>query len=114
MKWVDYRAMRRVVLAGVALASAMPTLAHAEFKTGNQVLEMCNNGSQSVWYVMGVFDAYETIPFAQDARICPPPGVKSGQVSDVACKFIRDNPAIRHTPGAALVGSALRKAWPCR
>jgi Rap1a immunity proteins len=45
---------------------------------------------------------------------CIPTGVTTGQVADVICKYLKDNPADRHKSAADLVTTALNDVRACR
>jgi len=51
--------------------------------------------------------AYQTID-----GYCLPDGVSTGQIADVFCQYLRDNPARRHEDSSELISSAFAKAWP--
>lgn len=45
---------------------------------------------------------------------CVSDAVSLGQLKDVVCKWLVDNPARRHYPGAVIVPTALGDAFPCK
>lgn len=65
----------------------------------------------TVGYVVGVHDA--TWATKQLTPFCVPDGVLSGQLTDVAWKFLEQNPELRHHSASYLVRRAFAKAWPC-
>ena len=44
---------------------------------------------------------------------CVPKGAVVNQVTDIFCKYMRENPAERHKPGHVIFRDSLMKAWPC-
>jgi hypothetical protein len=45
---------------------------------------------------------------------CMPRKVSIGQLGDVFCAYLKDNPARRTDPSARLAESAFAEAWPCK
>lgn len=100
--------MKKLILA---LALTTP-LAHAEFRTGNKLLdEMTGESTYSkgvaLGYIMGVTDS------GGGTNHCPPATVTAGQLQDMVKNTLSDVPAIRHMPADAIVYYVLNKAWPC-
>jgi Rap1a immunity proteins len=98
----------------VALLIAMlePTCAHAEFWSGSEMMEYCEPGPKlqySRFYVTGITDA-----LSGNGMFCLPSGATAGQVGDVFCKHLRDNPAERHKAARDLAISVFKSAFPCR
>ena len=86
--------------------------AHAQFYSGNEILQRMQSDSVvdkmvSLGFVAGVSDAWDGIMF------CPPESVTTGQARDIAQRFLVLNPGKRHKPAAELVMDALMEAWPC-
>lgn len=86
--------------------------AHAEFRTGNKLLDEMKaenyfSNGVSLGYVMGVADA------GSGSNHCPPPTVTAGQVSDMVKGTLESAPAIRHMPADSIIYYVLNKAWPC-
>ena len=101
--------MKRIaILAAAALALA----AHAEFKTGNNLLSDIKGDPMDYvhgnGYVIGVYDA------TQHVMHCPPPGVTAGQVVDMVRLYLEANPQERHRTADVLVLNVLQRAWPCQ
>jgi len=97
------------LLAAVLL---VPSMANAEFLTGNKLLEhMIDKEIMSrmfaLGYVAGVSDAH------QGVISCPPPNVTNGQVNDVIKSYLETNPSQRHRSADVLIYEALKRVWPC-
>ena len=45
---------------------------------------------------------------------CAPKNVTLGQIGDVVCNFLRDNPKERQESGSRLFSQAMKQTWPCR
>ena len=91
----------------------VPSMAMAEFETGNKLYQNMTSNSVSekmyaIGYVAGVFDAY------QHVYICPPANsLTLGQVHDLFKQYLEYNPAIRHRTADAIIKEVLEKTWPC-
>ena len=90
----------------------VPTMAHAEFFTGNDLFNKMNGTTidqiQAIGFVQGVFDVYVGVTF------CPPAGVTAGQVSDMGKNYLANNPANRHKTAESLLNTMFKQAWPCQ
>lgn len=100
--------MKKLLIVAALLAGN----AHAEFFTGNDLLNRINSSDAfergiGLGFVMGVFDA------THSAVHCPPTTVTAGQVRDMVTKTLNDAPAARHLAAEGFVTYALRNAWPC-
>jgi hypothetical protein len=110
--------MRRLaVLAGciASITASAPT--HANFLDGNDLYERCQTRrSSALDYILGVHDAQQAVAGLgrQQKLICPWGRVNSGNVINVVCNYLRDNPAQRGRSGASIVLEALGEAFPCR
>ncbi|MBX4895915.1 Rap1a/Tai family immunity protein [Rhizobium bangladeshense] len=128
---------------GVTLAiSLLSSTAHAGFFNGNELYKNCTqSGSNSFMtgYVSGwvdkwQYDAYQVqqaakgkntqsaadlmvemvfLGIAIDKGICMPENATAGQVADVFCKFLQDNPAQRADSGNILLSKALAGSFSC-
>ena len=101
--------MRRLILIA---AMAATTTAHAEFRTGNRLLNEINSDSPfanglALGYIMAATDA------GYGTNHCPPQEVTSGQIQDMVKKTLTDAPAVRHIAADALIYYVLKTAWPC-
>lgn len=85
--------------------------AHAQFMTGNKLLERMNGSLQerayAGGYVIGVHDAW------RGEFGCSPNDATAGQVSDVVRQFLETNPQHRHQSAEIIIGAALHSTWPC-
>jgi hypothetical protein len=134
--------MKIAVVAAACIFIASPAGADeipGTFYTGNQVHDLCRQGV--AWgYVAGLHDAHvlaanalQHIQRTTDAlkdqvpsilgtavdfqvkwvgRYCAPHGATVEQMTDVFCKFLRDNPQERHLSATALFPAAMM-VWPC-
>jgi hypothetical protein len=98
----------------VAVVMLVPTLAYAEFFTGNQLLAKMNSTEvseriQAIGYIQGVFDT------GQYLKHCAPDnaGITAGQIQDITRSYLEKNPAVRNLSADLLITEALRKIWPC-
>lgn len=87
--------------------------AHAEFYTGNDLLQMMDGDTyadkgMALGFVAGVSDAW------QGVSICIPKSATLGQVHDIAKRHLRDNPQTRHLTAESLIRNVLERVWPCR
>jgi hypothetical protein len=93
------------------IAALVCTSAHAEFKTGNKLLEDMTSSSMNqmnaLGYVTGVADALMGITF------CMPSNVNAGQVHDMVKLYLEQNPANRHNTADRIVNHVLKTVWPC-
>lgn len=97
-------------LAMVAAVICGP--AHAEFMTGNELLDRINGEGYTergfaMGFIAGIADAMDNI------LLCMPEGATVGQARDIATRYLRNNPQIRHKGASVLVVDALSAAWPC-
>lgn len=93
------------------LLEANAAEAGGQFYTGE---ELYRRGSDAfvIGYVAAVHDSDLTAkPIGE--RYCVPRGATTGQMADVARKFLEANPAVRHQHAAHLLRQAWRAAWPC-
>jgi Ssp1 endopeptidase immunity protein Rap1a len=93
------------VVAGVWAAS--PCVA----EDGSTLYHWCENlPDAAMGYIVGVADALSTrraLPF------CMPERVTRGQLQDVVCGYLREDPERRRYDATSAVWNAQRKAWPC-
>ena len=100
--------MRKLFL----LALLAATTVHAEFRTGNKLLDDLNGENYyakgvAMGYIMGATDA------GSGSNHCPPASVTAGQVQDMVKNTLETVPAIRHFSADLIVNYVLNKAWPC-
>lgn len=87
--------------------------AHAEFKSGNDLLSDLNatdyfSRGVALGYVMGAFDV------GQGFLHCPPSHVTAGQVQDMIRNYLTNTPAERHLSADSLINKVLKSVWPCK
>lgn len=111
--------MRMKAAAGLFLI--LPTIVLGEENTfylsGNEMLEACKAKSQmAVGFMMGAIDGirFQSSFYEGKLRICVPKGATAGQIRDIVCRHIEDNPTVRHYPSVFAVGSAISEAFPCK
>lgn len=89
----------------------VPTMASAEFMSGNDLLTNMRGDVTSralaIGYVMGVIDVFT------NSTICSPPGITAGQVKDIIRKHLEENPGSRHFTADSLIRNRLERIWPC-
>lgn len=76
------------------------------FYSGNELLQL--GRAAFIGYVAGVHDASKL-----RKTFCAPERATTGQLADVAEKYLRDNPARRDQQAHLLVRDAFASAWPC-
>lgn len=99
----------RKLLAGLL---CIPCVAHAEFWTGNMLLQRINSSEAyergtALGYILGVSDT------GQNATHCSGSQVTAGQTRDVVKQYLEQNPAIRDFSADFLATVALGQAFPC-
>jgi translation elongation factor EF-1alpha len=97
------------ILAGLLM---VPCMAHAQYYTGNNLLQKMNSTETvdrmvAMGYVMGVSDVY------QNTAHCSGQRVTSGQTRDVVKNYLEQNPAVRDLSADFLTMLALGLAFPC-
>ena len=97
----------------LAFLMMIPSLANAEFFTGNQLLEKIQDREvwgkmQALGYIQGVADAYMNVSY------CPPIGVTAGQINDMVKNHLESNPATRNRTADLIIRDVLKAAWPCQ
>lgn len=94
------------------LLAATAISAHAEFLSGNQLLEYMRSQeviqrSAADGYLMGVHD------LGRGAVHCSPSSVTLKQLRDMTGQFLDAAPSIRHRSADHLVSLLMAEAWPC-
>ena len=100
--------MKKLIL----IAALAATAAHAEFKTGNDLLADLNDSSYfrqgiALGYIMGAHDTGTGVTH------CAPATVTAGQVQDMVKRHLDAVPSARHLSADSHVTYVLSKAWPC-
>lgn len=86
------------------------SVAHADFYTGNDLLERMQDPARSsiaMGYVAGVVD------MGSGEYHCAPPDATLGQIRDMVRNYLINTPANRHMSAAVLVTVPLMNTWPC-
>lgn len=91
----------------------IPTMAAAEFKTGNQLLANIQADSPienavALGYIMGISD------ITRGAGHCAPAEATAGQMRDMVKNHLIAYPQYRHTTADIIVTAVLGVAWPCK
>lgn len=97
--------------------------AHASF-TGNEMHSLCEVKSTEVhcrYFIEGAVDGMIVINEGSKSSgnsknylFCLPEQITGRQTQDIAIKFIKENPALRHEPASILVYRSLRTSFPCK
>ena len=111
--------MRTLACALLALGWAVSgSVAQAD--DGNKLLEICKAPERTVsranclGFVVGVQQTLTDLAYfgALNGPPCIRDGVTPSQMADVVVTYLAENPKERNWSAAALVASALKKAWP--
>ena len=86
--------------------------AHAEFYTGNELLQRLNSESlaersAALGYIMGVADTGLGVVH------CTPPNATAGQMESMVRNYLTNVPAERHRSADNIVSRILKVTWPC-
>jgi len=111
-------------LLNAGAVASLPSEAHAEFYSGNELYDYCSTDkSDPVYYskqstcrgfIAGVVDTVNATRSLSGTASCLPSGVTLAQVTDVVMKHLRENPQYRNLSAAILVQGAIMDAWGCR
>jgi hypothetical protein len=108
--------MRKLLVAGVAVAALMSGSAHAgSGMTGNELLQECTaKGYDSQGYCLGIVFGFVTgNTIEASSSICIPEHVNRGQTRDVVVRYLQQHPEKRHLQIEMLLNDALAEAFPC-
>jgi len=98
-------------------------LAYSQFFTGNDLYQkaiseigkyantqqdVLANRMYALGYIIGVFDVGYGLLWNA------PPQINTGQVQDVAIKYLREHPERRHEPAFKLLSEAFQEAFPIK
>lgn len=100
-------------IVSILLAALLATSAHADFKSGNELLDNINhdnyyNKGHALGYISGVIDGYSGI------FICPPGAITGGQAQDIVKNYLVQNPSLRHQGASGLIYNAMVEFFPCK
>lgn len=97
--------------AAALILALATTTAHAQFLTGNELLDRLNGSTvqqvNAVGYITGVADA------EIGSIWCPPPNITARQVVDLTRRTLDVVPEKRHESASSFVMAAVRMTWPC-
>jgi hypothetical protein len=90
--------------------------------SGNDLLAWCTgpNAAECLGYVMGISDAMAATTAFNGRSVAGWQAcfnnypVTGNQMRDIAIRFLRERPQMRHFNAATLVSQALAEAFPCR
>lgn len=105
--------MIKAVIPALLIATMAAGPASAGFYNGNDLAEQCRRKSKllTLGYVVGIVDTLETIV---PEKMCIPGQVTAGQLVDILCKYVEDNPNKRHHSGELIALASLNEAFPCQ
>ena len=94
----------------------IPAMAHAAFRTGNDLLSEMNSTEffsrgLALGYIMASADMARSVWF------CPPNnggGITAGQIHDMVRNYLTNNPAIRNRPADSIMIEVLSAWYPCK
>jgi hypothetical protein len=95
------------------------TGARAEFIDGNDLFDRCSEPYGSAGdtycraYINAITDALYEGTVIGGLKVCFPVHVLTGQVEDLAKRFLSAHPDERHLGAPGLVAEALAEAFPC-
>ncbi|TQX90243.1 MULTISPECIES: Rap1a/Tai family immunity protein [unclassified Rhizobium] len=100
-----------------ALVVSIPTSGICQYLSGNDMNAICKQeGRVAVnHFVMAVADTSQALLAGPKAPrlYCLAKGVTAGQLGDVFCKYLQENPEHREKAAAGLAMVAFINAWPC-
>lgn len=103
-----------LAIGGLAMLSAGLSSVHAQkhFLTGNNLLSHCRaNKNAAILYLQGIADGAALI---KDGYMCLPSGATDVQFTDLVCKYLNDNPSLRHESASSIAWIATVEAgWFC-
>lgn len=96
----------------IAALLAISSHAHAEFLSGNDLLERITSeratlNAVAIGYVMGVIDT------GTGVLHCTPPSATAGQLADMVKGYLEKRPEIRHYSADSIINDMLKRTWPC-
>lgn len=96
----------------IAIAALLCSTAHAEFLSGNELLQRINSTDQydrgtAMGYVLGAHDS------SRGSVHCSPDAATGGQVRDIVKAHLESTPETRHLSADAHIMHILKKIWPC-
>lgn len=107
--------MKLLCSIGVALSLLSTPVQAQSMQTGNEFLANCKEGTNAYSYCLGlVRGIYRGFTIAHnESKVTENfPDATSGQLLDVAIKYMTDNPNSRHISADVLIILAFVTAWP--
>lgn len=99
----------------LAIQMSLAVAEERYFETGNTLYSSCKNGT-SIAYIMGVTDGLMLIGNIQGSNIkfaCLPSAATAGQINDIVCKYLRENPENRAQIAPVIIWNALAPSFKC-
>ena len=112
--------MKQIVVAALAMSAVViSTPARADFKSGNDLLRVCESSNlgqygECIGYIEGVIDVMQTMRHETHKPECITGGIEAGQIRDVVVKYLHDYAEERDQSAWLLVITATSDAWGCR
>jgi hypothetical protein len=86
------------------------------FVSGNDLYQWCQSEGEPharcAGYIIGAADSFSMTSASQGLRWEPPSQITTGQIIDIAVRYLKEHPEERHLQAASLVWSALEQTWP--
>ncbi|MBQ0822111.1 hypothetical protein KBI52_18125 [Microvirga sp. HBU67558] len=109
--------MKKFIVGSIILLASISTsFADEYFVTGQQfVNDHCDKNQVAAnRYVVGIHDGFLAANSDNPKKqICSPNNVTAGQLTAVACKYVREDPKSWNNPASYLIIYSLILAWPC-
>lgn len=105
--------IKAVIPALLLVTTAIGPASADSFISGKDMDRSCrrDNNSFAIGYAVGIADV---LLVTHAETICIPANSDSGQIVEVVCKYVVENPKERHRNARVLVVNALREAFPCK
>lgn len=108
--------MRKLAVLLWLVSLPVPAEVLPTFFDGRDVLEYCD-GKQALCqgFLIGVNDAHAAMVDAGGFAplYCPPADVLGKELTDIAIRYLRDNPQFRYTPAGSSALVAWMESFPC-
>jgi len=107
--------------AAIAVAALLAAPAAAEgpsssWTTGSELRTTCEAAALGpcLGYAVAIADVMVNGNTITSWRACIPEAATTGQLKDIAVRYLRDHPDERHYGAASLVAAAFAQAFPCK
>ncbi len=107
-----------------AFTLLFPFFSNSYAFTGNDLQPLCEKKSTSaicLFYIQGSIDGMILVNAGSKASgnskndlFCLPENASNAQLQDVAVKYMKENPEIRHEPASMIIYRSLRSNYPCK